>query len=152
MISSAASQAPAEANDVTLAEMDEAIAKLQLWRINRAKETCESLNGLVPTRRSFNDPATVEREEWSSRHRHGHCHRLGPAGLDRGAASAEEAEAMPPQQDNHNEDEDKDKDEDDEEVGPEEDDAAEQAGPPAGRAAAAQAVTRISSISASITF
>jgi hypothetical protein len=49
VISSAASQAPAEANDVTLAEMDEAIAKLQLWRINRAKETCESLNGLVPT-------------------------------------------------------------------------------------------------------
>ena len=33
---------------MTLAEMDEAIAKLQLWRINRAKETCESLNGLVP--------------------------------------------------------------------------------------------------------
>jgi hypothetical protein len=35
-------QCAAEANDVALAEMDEAIAKLQLWRINRAKETCEA--------------------------------------------------------------------------------------------------------------
>jgi hypothetical protein len=57
---------------------------------------------------------------------------------------------MPPQRDNHNEDEDKYKE--DKEVGPEEDDAAEElAGLQAGRAAAAQAVTRISSTSASMT-
>jgi hypothetical protein len=37
-----AGQCAADANDVALAEMDEAIAKLQLWRINRAKETCEA--------------------------------------------------------------------------------------------------------------